>query len=95
MHGHRVGYAVLPQMVFEKEPLSAVYEYIDFCRDIGIPVDYKGLGIPDITYDELRAAAEIMLAGNTAKNVPFKLKPEDFADFAIQAEEIVSGYTKR
>jgi len=94
MHGHRVGYGVLPLMVFESEPLSKIYEYIDFCMDIGIPVDFAGLKIPDISYDELYKAAEIMLEGNTAKNVPLKLRPEDYANYAIQANKIVSDYKR-
>ena len=95
MHGHRVGYAVIPEMVYESAPLPEIHDYIDFCLDIGIPVDFAGLNIPDISYEELYKAAEIMLEGNTAKSVPLKLKPEDFANCAIQANQIVSGYLGR
>ena len=94
MHGHRVGYAVIPEMVFESEPLPVIYEYIDFCLDIGIPVDFTDLKIPDISYDELYKAAEIMLGCNTAKNVPYKLKPEDFAYCIVRSNQIVTSYLK-
>ncbi len=45
LHGEKVAFGALSQMVLENRPLEEIREIIDFCREVGLPVTLKALGI--------------------------------------------------
>ena len=62
LHGEKVAFGVLTQLVMEGRPTEEVYEVLDFCLSIGLPVCFEDLGIIDPTKEEIRAVAEATTA---------------------------------
>lgn len=91
-HGFRVGYCVLPQMIFDHRPLADIHEYLDFCTDIGLPVNFEQLGMPNPDLDELYKYTKIMMEGTACKVAGYPFIPEDFVYNALKNEKIVADY---
>lgn len=91
MHGHIVGYGILPEMAAFGTP-EKIYEYIDLFRKIGIPVSLSELGIPECTYQDLLKACTAASDKIMASRALFHWTPKDMADAVMEAEKLVNQY---
>lgn len=92
-HGERVGYCVIPQLIFNKAPLKELHDYVDFCKDIEMPYTFKQLGLDTVSEKELRDAAEHMI--HTSKIMaaqPFKFTVDIFVNSLLEGERLVQEY---
>lgn len=92
MHGELVGYGVIPMMVFDNEPKEKIYEYVDFCRAVHIPVTLKELGIENISEKDLELVCEKALNGTMVKSFPYEITKEEMKKMILDAEKLVNGY---
>lgn len=62
LHGEKVAFGVLAQLVLEGRPLSDIREVQGFCTSVGLPVCLAELNLPDPAPEEIRAVARAAVA---------------------------------
>ena len=62
LHGEKVAFGVLTQLVMEGRPTEDVEEVLDFCLSVGLPICFSDLGIINPTKEEIREVAEATAA---------------------------------
>lgn len=80
LHGEKVAFGTIVQMVLENKPLEELSKVIRFCKKLGLPTCFSDLGIQGISDAQLMAAAEASCDENdTMGNMPFPVALEDVA----------------
>ncbi|MGL5436416.1 MAG: glycerol dehydrogenase [Lachnospiraceae bacterium] len=78
LHGEKVAFGTISQLVLENRPLDEITMIIKFCKELGLPTTFKDLGMEQVDDAKLMAAAAASCAGNdTMGNMPFTVNPED------------------
>lgn len=78
LHGEKVAFGTLTQLVLENRPLEEIRMIVRFCKEIGLPTTFKALGIDQVGDKKLLEAATASCADNdTMSNMPFEVTPED------------------
>jgi len=95
LHGNLVGYATIAMKLFGNEPIEDIHEYIDFCREIGIPVTFEEIGLKDVTKESMMEKCEIALKGTTVKAFPIVVSADILTKYAFKAEKVVQDYLKK
>jgi glycerol dehydrogenase len=62
LHGEKVAFGLLAQLVLEGRPSSAIKEVQDFCCSVGLPLCLEDLDIKHPTLEEIRQVAEAAVA---------------------------------
>jgi glycerol dehydrogenase len=87
LHGEKVAFGLLVQLVVEGRPDLELARVLDFCAEVGLPTTLAQVGLSDPDAETLRRIAERTLAdGETAHNEPFELTPAMVVD-AIRAAD--------
>lgn len=88
-HGEKVAFGTIVQLVLENAPEEELYEVIDFCIRVGLPVTLGELGITEIKPEEIMAVAEATAAPtDTCHNMPFELTAKDVYAAILAADSI-------
>lgn len=78
LHGEKVAFGVLCQMVLENDDLEDIYEIMEFCKALGLPTTFEDMGMGNVSDEKLLEAAELACAeGDTMVNMPFEVTAED------------------
>lgn len=89
MHGEKVAFGLIVQLVVEGKPRSLIDEVIRFSSSVGLPVDLSQVGIKNVSSECLRKIAErATRPGETAHNEPFVVSAEMIADGIAAADAI-------
>ncbi len=76
MHGEKVAFGVITQLMLESQPAAVVEEVLTFSHSVGLPITFAGVGLPNPGQELLeivaRRAAE---PGETIHNEPFRVTP--------------------
>ncbi|WBW73686.1 mitochondrial glycerol dehydrogenase Gld1 [Schizosaccharomyces osmophilus] len=92
MHGEKVAYGTLAQLILENWPLEDYYKMVAFMSKCHLPVTLEELGIPFVTDEELLMIGRATLRPDESiHNMSKKFTPQDIAD-AIKA---VDSYSKK
>jgi glycerol dehydrogenase len=62
LHGEKVAFGVLAQLIMERRPMSDFREVQRFCCCVGLPVSLEELNLPNPTAEEIRKVAEAAVA---------------------------------
>lgn len=91
LHGEKVAFGTVTQLILENKPMEELSEIVVFLHKCGLPVCMKDLGI-DRCSDEnlLRAAKEACAPNDTMGNMPFAVIPED----VVAAMKATDGVTE-
>lgn len=90
-HGEKVAFGTITQLVLENAPLEEIYEVVNFCKTIGLPVNLNGLGIKKITEDKIKKIATAScIEDETIHNMPFKVSVPDVISAINVANKIGS-----
>lgn len=77
LHGEKVAFGALTQMVLENRSEDEIYDVINLCQSIGLPTNFAELGIPDVSREDLYKVASLANAPeDTMGNMPFKVTDE-------------------
>ncbi len=72
LHGEKVAFGVLTQLVLEGAPADEIDTVLNFCAEVGLPTTLAALGLADADSDTLSAVATRATApGETIHNEPF------------------------
>ncbi len=89
LHGEKVAFGVLVQLVLEGQPHSIIEEVLRFSTSVGLPTRLAEIGLEKITPEMLdRISTRSTAKGETIHNEPFEVCPAMVAD-AIRAADAV------
>lgn len=96
LHGEKVAFGVVCQLVLDGVPTTELDRYIEFMLSVDLPVTFELLGIPKVKDEELRRVAELACAeGETIWNLD-RVINVDFVFGAIKAADAASrDYIRR
>jgi glycerol dehydrogenase len=82
MHGEKVAFGLLAQLMLESQPRSAVEEVLEFSNSVGLPTTFADIGIANPSHELLETIAKRATApGETIHNEPMPVTPQ----FVIEA----------
>jgi len=77
LHGEKVAFATLAQLVLEGAETDEIYSVLAFCDSVGLPITFEQLGCKDVRDEQLHKAAEVACVPNsTIHNMPFEVNPK-------------------
>jgi len=89
LHGEKVAFGLLVQLVLEGRPSEELRTVMDFAREVGLPTSLLQLDLDADDATVLSAIAERSLAeGETAHNEPFEVSPAMMADAIVAADAL-------
>ncbi len=89
MHGEVVAFGTIAQLVLENSPEEELYEVLDFCLSVGLPVCFKDLGKEVLSDEELKAvAAKTCIPDESIHNMPFPVT-EDMVVAALKTANAI------
>jgi glycerol dehydrogenase len=95
LHGEKVAFGVLAQLVLEGRPSSAIKEVQDFCFSVGLPLCLEDLDIIDPSVDDIRQVAETAVAeGETIHSTWFPVTA-DLVEAAILTADALGMHYKK
>lgn len=90
-HGEMVAFGTICQLVLENSPEEELYEVLNFCEEVGLPVCLKDLGTDEIDDEMLTAIAEkTCIPDESIHNMPFPVTV-DMVKAAIKTADKI-GY---
>lgn len=91
LHGEKVAFGTVTQLILENKPMEELSEIVVFLHKCGLPVCMKDLGIDQCSDEDLlRAAKEACAPNDTMGNMPFAVIPED----VVAAMKATDGVTE-
>jgi glycerol dehydrogenase len=96
LHGEKVAFGTLVQLVYEGRDTALIEEVLEFCASVGLPVTLKELGISSLSRDQARLISELAVApGETAHNEPFTVTWQGICDAIYAADSSGTAYLSR
>ncbi|OKP80747.1 glycerol dehydrogenase [Paenibacillus helianthi] len=87
LHGEKVAFTTLVQLMLEQAPQEEIVEVISFCRMAGLPFTLSQLGLSGTPEERLMTAAEASCAeDNPMGNMPFTVTPQQVLDAILAAD---------
>ncbi len=96
LHGEKVAFGALVQLVLEGQSGDLVHEVLGFCQAVELPVTLAQIGLDGIGAEELtRIATRATAAGETIHNEPFAVTPEMVVDAIRAADGLGRAHARR
>ena len=93
LHGEKVAFGTLAQLVLENAPTEEIEEVLEFCTTVGLPVCLKDIGITDISADDLRKVArKACLPEESIHAMPFPITEDAVAAAIMAADALGNAY---
>ena len=93
LHGEKVAFCTLTQLVLENAPATEINEVLKFCLEIGLPICFADLGYERVEAEAIRYAAEkACVPESTIHNLPFEVTPDMITDALIAADALGRDY---
>ncbi|BCN31643.1 glycerol dehydrogenase [Anaeromicropila herbilytica] len=95
-HGEKVAFGTIAQLVLENAPEEELYEVMDFCLEVGLPICLSDIGVDSISEEELiDVANKSCIAEESIHSMPFPITTEAVAAAIITADTIGKAYKNR
>ena len=95
MHGEKVAFGLLTQLVLEGQPRSVVRRVLSFVTEVGLPITLADIGLAELPKDVLSQIAIRATAENdTMQNEPFEVRPDMVADAILAADAMGRAWKK-
>jgi glycerol dehydrogenase len=89
LHGEKVAFGTLVQLVLEDSPDNEIFTLIDFCRTVGLPTCLAMMGAKNISPERLMQVAVSSCEDDKPMgNMPFPVTPEDVLSAILVADKI-------
>jgi glycerol dehydrogenase len=89
LHGQKVAFGVLTQLVMEGRPSEDLEEVMAFCLSVGLPMCMEDLGIANPTREDIRKVAEATTAEGETIHATWFTVTADHVESAIWAADAV------
>lgn len=88
-HGELCAFGSLVQLIVESAPTVELYEAMDFCIKVGLPVTLAEFGVDNTKYDRILMACEAACApGETCHNTVGGVTPKLLADACLVVDKL-------
>lgn len=92
-HGEKVAFGTIAQLILENAPEEELYEVLDFCLEVGLPVCLSDIGVDEITDEELlEVAKKACIEEESVHSMPFPITVEGVCAAIITADKIGKNY---
>ena len=89
LHGEKVAFGLLVQLVLEGAPRATVEQVLGFSTEVGLPITLAEIGLSELPRDLLAQIARRATApGETIHNEPFEVTPDMVADAILAADAL-------
>jgi len=89
LHGEKVAFGLLVQLVMEGAPRATVEQVLGFSTEVGLPITLAEIGLSGLTEELLAQIARRSTApGETIHNEPFEVAPDMVADAILAADAL-------
>jgi len=96
LHGEKVSFCTIVQLVLEDQSRELLSQVINFCLDVGLPVSLADLNIKKIDYDLIKKVSELACAPKESiHREPFKVTPDMVYNAILSANEIGNYYKNK
>jgi glycerol dehydrogenase len=96
MHGEKVAFGVITQLMLESQPPGVVEEVLTFSRSVGLPITFAEVGIANPSRELLEMVARrAAAAGETIHNEPFPVTPPLVAEAMRAADSAGAAFVIR
>lgn len=96
LHGEKVAFATITQLVLEDADKEELETVLDFCASVGLPLTLSDIGVEDITFEEALEVAKIAcIPEESIHSMPFPIVTEEVANAIIVADKIGQNYKER
>jgi glycerol dehydrogenase len=93
MHGEKVAFGLISQLMLESQPQSVVDEVLTFSESVGLPTTFAGIGISNPSQDLLeRVATRATAPGETIHNEPMTVTPERVIEAMRAADSAATAF---
>lgn len=87
LHGEKVAFGTICQLVLEDAPDEEVNELIDFCYEIKLPISLEQLGMTIVNQDNVEAIAKLATAPDSSiHNLPFPVSASQVTAAIFKAD---------
>ena len=77
IHGEKVAFGLLTQLVLEGQPQSEINEILQYQRAVGLPITLEEVGVNVESDEQLQIIAErAVIPGESSHNEPFPVSAE-------------------
>ena len=88
MHGEKVAFGLITQLILEKVSEDELNKILDFNISVGLPVCLSDLGIETVIEDEIKKVAEAAcVKTQSTKNMPFPVSEDDVFKAILLADK--------
>lgn len=95
LHGEKVAFGLLAQLVLEGQPRSVLNRVLGFASEVGLPITPADIGLTDLSKEQLHTIAVRATAeGETIHNEPFDVRPDTVADAVMAADAVGRAWKK-
>lgn len=96
MHGEKVAFGLITQLMLESQPAAVVEEVLSFSRSVGLPITFAGVGLTNPSGELLEMVAQRATAqGETIHNEPFPVTPALVAEAMRAADSAGAAFLNR
>ncbi|HKM54191.1 MAG TPA: glycerol dehydrogenase [Isosphaeraceae bacterium] len=96
LHGEKVAFGLLVQLVMEGSTRATVEQVLNFSTEVGLPITLAEIGLPELPGDLLGQIARRATApGETIHNEPFEVTPDMVADAVLAADALGREWKKQ
>jgi glycerol dehydrogenase len=89
LHGEKVAFGLLVQLVLEGAPRVTVEQVLTFSSEVGLPITLAQIGLAELPADILiQVARRATAPGETIHNEPFEVTAEMVADAVLAADAL-------
>ena len=89
LHGEKVAFGLVTQLVLEGQPRDVVDPVLGFAREVGLPITLAEIGLAEVSAEDLTAIATRATAvGDSMHNEPFDVSPAMVADAVMAADAV-------
>ena len=88
MHGEKVAYGYLCELMLDNVPEEEYNKFLNFNRQFGLPTTLADLKIDGIAYEELlKVGEQATIPGETIHQMPFEVTASDVADAFVAVDQ--------
>ena len=96
LHGEKVAFGLLTQLVLEGQPRSVLDRVFYFATDVGLPITLAEIGLLELPKEVLnRIAVRATAENDTMHNEPFAVRPDMVADAIMAADAMGRAWKKK
>ena len=93
LHGEKVAYGLLTQLVLEDAPEEELNEVLSLLKDVDLPITLEQLGIKEINEENLKKVAEMaVVPTQSTKNLRADITADDVYAAIMKANEIGTAF---